>query len=58
MEKQSVEHDETVKVVEVSGNPDLASILANAKPNPWGKGYLRMYLCCALIFLCSTMNGK
>lgn len=39
-------------------NVDFAAALEDNKPNPWGKGYLRMYLFCALIFLCSTMNGK
>lgn len=27
-------------------------------PNPWGKGLRRLYFYCALIYLCSTMNGK
>lgn len=27
-------------------------------PNPWGRGHIQLYLCCMLIYLCSTMNGK
>ncbi|KAH7489688.1 Lactose permease [Fusarium oxysporum f. sp. matthiolae] len=26
-------------------------------PSPWGKGHLQLYMACALIYLCSTMNG-
>jgi hypothetical protein len=26
-------------------------------PNPWGKGARHLYFYCALIYLCSTMNG-
>lgn len=38
-----------------SNGPDvLAEIEA---PNPWGKGHKRLYMYCALIYLCSTMNG-
>jgi hypothetical protein len=46
--------EDTVKVQ----NPKLAAILETHKPNPWGKGYLRLYAFSALLFLCSTMNGK
>jgi hypothetical protein len=37
---------------------NLATILQENKPNPWGKGHIRLYLICGLIYLCSTMNGK
>jgi hypothetical protein len=40
------------------GQDAFADIMANHKPNPLGSGYLRLYLFSALIFLCSTMNGK
>ncbi|KAK2812230.1 hypothetical protein FQN50_001588 [Emmonsiellopsis sp. PD_5] len=43
--------------VETTGDEKLAAILVDSKPNQWGGGYLRMYLCCALVFLSSTMNG-
>ncbi|KAK2792412.1 hypothetical protein FQN52_003347 [Onygenales sp. PD_12] len=43
--------------VETTGDEKLAAILVDSKPNQWGSGYLRMYLCCALVFLSSTMNG-
>jgi hypothetical protein len=26
-------------------------------PNPWGKGAKKLYMMCALVYLCSTMNG-
>jgi hypothetical protein len=35
-----------------------ASIMAMNKPNQWGKGYRRLYLLAACIFLNSTMNGR
>lgn len=31
---------------------------AGGPPNPWGRGHLKLYLACAVIYLCSTMNGK
>lgn len=27
-------------------------------PNPWGRGHIQLYLCCMIIYLCSTMNGN
>ena len=39
-------------------NPRLAAVIQEHKPNPWGRGYLHLYFCCALVFLCSTMNGQ
>lgn len=39
-------HDRLAIAYQVGGNP-----------NPWGPGYLKMYLFCSLIYLCSTMNG-
>ena len=38
-------------------NATLAKVLQENKPNPRGKGYLRLYAICGLIYLCSTMNG-
>ncbi|KAI9753774.1 MAG: hypothetical protein M4579_005008 [Chaenotheca gracillima] len=38
-------------------NADFAGAIGLNKPNPWGRGYLQLYLCCAAIYLCSTMNG-
>jgi hypothetical protein len=40
------------------GSGRYAFIMKHHKPNPWGLGYLRLYLFCSLIFLCSIMNGK
>ncbi|KAL3602815.1 hypothetical protein FPOAC2_07127 [Fusarium poae] len=28
-----------------------------AAPSPWGRGHIQLYMACALIYLCSTMNG-
>ncbi|KZO92397.1 sugar transporter [Calocera viscosa TUFC12733] len=35
----------------------LTAAYEYGRPNPWGLGYLKMYLFCSLIYLCSTMNG-
>lgn len=26
-------------------------------PNPWGTGARKLYMMCAIVYLCSTMNG-
>ena len=39
-------------------NPRLAAIMVSNKPDPWGPGYIHLYFCCLLVFLCSTMNGE
>jgi hypothetical protein len=57
---------ETLDVPDESSNGEIqddgsgryAFIMKHHKPNPWGLGYLRLYLFCSLIFLCSTMNGE
>ncbi|KAF2169399.1 hypothetical protein M409DRAFT_65076 [Zasmidium cellare ATCC 36951] len=36
----------------------LAAALAASRPDPWGPGYLRLYLICSLIFLVATMLGN
>lgn len=33
-------------------------IEAGGAPNPWGRGHIKLYLLCGLVYLCSTMNGK
>ncbi|MCJ1258557.1 hypothetical protein MMC24_006390 [Lignoscripta atroalba] len=38
-------------------NADFAAAIGENRPNPWGPGYLKMYLFSALIFLTATMNG-
>lgn len=35
-----------------------ANIMAAQKPNPLGKGYIKLYLLSVVVFLCSTMNGE
>ena len=37
---------------------NLATVDMSGPPNPWGKGRKRLYFYCALIYLCSTMNGR
>ncbi|KAJ3561907.1 hypothetical protein NPX13_g8766 [Xylaria arbuscula] len=34
-----------------------AAIMTTNKPDPWGPGYIRLYILAATIFLCSTMSG-
>jgi hypothetical protein len=37
---------------------DLTTILKNQPINTWGRGSLRLYAVCLLVYLCSTMNGQ
>lgn len=39
-------------------NVTLAGVLQDNKPSVTGKGYIKLYLICALVYLCSTMNGR
>jgi hypothetical protein len=59
MPRNSADSDEkVVKIEEFEAvNPSRAFMVSN-KPNPWGPGYKKLYCLAALIFLCSTMNGK
>lgn len=54
-------HGDDIKIVEVHQvegiDPTHAAIMATNKPNQWGKGYIRLYMLAACIFLNSTMNG-
>lgn len=50
--------DLKVSVNDEDGNMLYASIMENHRPDKFGWGYLRLYLICGLVFLCSTMNGK
>lgn len=58
--KESV--DSAIKVLETKEyegvNLDMAEIMANNAPNPFGPGYLKLYALVALLFLNSTMNGR
>ncbi|KAH7129721.1 general substrate transporter [Dactylonectria estremocensis] len=45
--KASAQPEAAVAILDASGNA----------PNPWGRGHLKLYLACGLIYLCSTMNG-
>jgi hypothetical protein len=54
--------DSAIKVIETKHyegvNVDMAEIMAKHAPDPFGRGYLKLYAMVALIFLNSTMNGK
>jgi hypothetical protein len=49
--------------LDTKGNPQTPDAIATAlaangaAPSPWGRGHLQLYMACALIYLCSTMNG-
>ena len=53
--------DSAIKVLETQEyegvNVDMAEVMAKHAPNPWGKGYLKLYALVGLMFLNSTMNG-
>lgn len=59
--KEDVPHGTDTKVLDEQKvemlNPQLDGILQENKPNPWGPGYLRMYLFVGLVCFASTMNG-
>ena len=38
-------------------NADFAAAIGQNVPNPWGKGHLKLYCCCLLVYLVSTMTG-
>jgi hypothetical protein len=45
------------KVIPAEGAVDnLAEV--GKPPDPWGKGAKKLYMMCALVYLCSTMNGN
>lgn len=47
-----------VEEKEVEGvNASFANIMANHRPNPWGKGHLQLYALATICFLNSTMSG-
>jgi hypothetical protein len=59
MPRTSAESDEkVVKIEEYEAVNANRAVMASNKPNPWGPGYKKLYCLAALIFLCSTMNGK
>jgi len=61
----SVETKESVEMVEGTLEPRNTSAEGERgipaevgkPPNPWGKGAKKLYMMCALVYLCSTMNG-
>ncbi|KAF4446656.1 hypothetical protein F53441_9697 [Fusarium austroafricanum] len=44
---------------EKSQSAEVIDILSNNEdaPSLWGRGHLQLYLACAIIYICSTMNG-
>lgn len=38
-------------------NAEFAAAVTENRPNPWGRGYLQLYVYCLILYLCSTMNG-
>lgn len=52
------EHQEMQAV----GDPgvSIAATLENAHavPDPWAWGHIHLYLVCAIVYMCSTMNGN
>lgn len=38
-------------------NADFAAAMAQKSISPWSSGSIKLYFICALIYLCSTMNG-
>ena len=61
LHQESVPHGADVKVLDEQKvdmlNPQLQGIFQENKPNPWGTGYLKMYIFVGLICFASTMNG-
>ncbi|MCJ1383566.1 hypothetical protein MMC17_006680 [Xylographa soralifera] len=52
------ENEKVVNLSEVNvANADFAAAIEENPPNPWGPGYLKLYMFSALIFLTATMNG-
>ena len=47
---------DNVKLQEPSAET-YAAIMAQHKPDPWGPGYIRLYMVAGSVFLCSTMSG-
>lgn len=39
-------------------NMDLAAAVMANRVSPWSRRSLKLYACCGLVYLCSTMNGK
>lgn len=60
VDEKDISKDKRQAVVEgeIGGaNLAFATIMANDKPNPWGKGHLKLYLLATVCFLNSTMSG-
>lgn len=56
--RMSADGKKVIEEGETSGvNPTFAAIMAQNKPNPWGRGHLMLYVLCTVCFLNSTMSG-
>lgn len=53
-------HHEIPAAVDKDSRVAIATALdnANAVPNPWGRGYIQLYMICFILYFCSTMNGQ
>jgi hypothetical protein len=61
-EKRDIEMHENdlfdAKQLDLSqGVETFQDVMENNPPNQLGWGYIRLYALCAIIYLCSTMNG-
>jgi hypothetical protein len=55
--KENADGRETVaKAVEIRSRA-LAAALAQERPRPFRKSFLRLYLCLAVAYMCSSTNG-
>jgi hypothetical protein len=61
--KIDVEHKESAHLADAVAAPievrskALAAALAQEQPRPFRKSFLRLYLCLAVAYMCSSTNG-
>jgi hypothetical protein len=66
MREETVETATDVAYVETLGKEGedrpVAIVTAldatGSRPDAWGKGHIQLYILCAIVYLCSTMNGE
>jgi hypothetical protein len=53
-------HHEVAAMADKDAGVAIATTLdnANAIPNAWGSGHVRLYMICFIVYFCSTMGGK
>lgn len=54
------EHHEASRLPDPGSGVAIATTLqdAHAVPDPWAWGHVQLYLVCAIVYMCSTMNGE